>query len=223
MRRKKTQIGVPTIERIVRYCRYLERLYYVEKRDVISSAEIGEALGLKPTQVRKDLSYFGEIGKRGVGYSVEELYFHLMGILPCPKDCRLFKIALFGAGRLGKALLDYEMFSKRGVDIVAVFDRNRQKVGKTINGRYIYHIDEAETVLRAQNVSIAIICVPASEAQSVADRIVNSGVIKGILNFAPVDLTVPKDILVSNMDISAELEKLIYFIREREYGQPLSV
>jgi len=206
------RIAEPTVERLVQYYRLLERLY-LEGQKVVSSQEMGEALALKASQVRKDLSYFGEIGKRGVGYHVEKLFKHIDGILSPP---RKWKLGLIGVGHLGSALLGYGALHNDKTEIIALFDNDKDKVGQVLFGIECYHIDEAPRILCEKGIEVVILTVPSGSAQSCMDSAVKSGCIKGVLNFSPTSVVVPENILVASVDISVELEKLLFFLKEKE-------
>ena len=203
------RIAEPTVERLVLYYRLLTQLHNEERR-VVSSQEIGDMLGLKASQVRKDLSYFGEIGKRGVGYHVERLYQHISEILS-PK--RLWKIALVGVGRLGEALLGHKALRSEKFRIEALFDSDPGKVGSEICGIPCFSSDEMTNVIRDKDIEVVILTVPANAAQASVDKAVAAGPVKGILTFATSAISVPDDILVYRVDISVELEKLLFFLK----------
>ncbi|ADE56725.1 MULTISPECIES: redox-sensing transcriptional repressor Rex [Aminobacterium] len=206
------KIAEPTVERLVQYHRLLEQLYN-EGQKVVSSQEIGEMLAFKASQVRKDLSYFGEIGKRGVGYHVEKLYRHIDGILASP---RKWPIALIGVGRLGEALLGHKAFKSPKFDIKALFDVNPEKVGRKIAGISCYHVDDISDVMRKNGIEVVILTVPSSVAQECVDKIVQAGTVKGILNFSPLSIVAPDSVLIYSVDISVELEKLLFYLKHRE-------
>lgn len=206
------KIAEPTVERLVQYHRLLERLH-VEGQKVVSSQEMGELLAFKASQVRKDLSYFGEIGKRGVGYHVEKLYKHIDEILSPP---RRWKLGLIGVGHLGSALLGYGALRSDKVEISALFDNDQSKVGQILYGVQCYHIDEAAKVICKNSIDVVILAVPSSAAQSCVDSIVSSGCVKGILNFSPISIVTPDEVLVTSVDISVELEKLLFYLKEKE-------
>lgn len=208
------RIAEPTVERLVQYIRYLERCREAGKR-VISSQEIGDGLGIKASQVRKDLSYFGEIGKRGVGYNVEKLYSHLNTIFAPPKT---WKIAMIGIGNLGEALLGYKAFESDKFRIVALFDIDPAKIGRKIHGIPCYDVEDMPQVLNDEGVEVLIITTPSSAAQDVVDKATESVPIKGILNFAPTTLVVAEHIILYNVDIFVELEKLLFYIKLKEMG-----
>jgi len=209
---KDTKIAEPTVERLVQYHRLLEQLA-AEGQKVVSSREMGEMLSFKASQVRKDLSYFGEIGKRGVGYHVDRLFKHIGGILASPRP---WSIGLAGVGKLGEALLGYQAFRNEKFQIKALFDVDPSKIGTHIQGTPCYSIEDAPRVLREEGIDVVIITVPTGAAQSVADRVVSAGTVKGILNFSPVTLSVPDSVLLYSVDISIELEKLLFYLKHRE-------
>ncbi|WP_286845891.1 MULTISPECIES: redox-sensing transcriptional repressor Rex [Aminobacterium] len=206
------KIAEPTVERLVQYHRLLEQLYN-EGQKVVSSQEIGEMLAFKASQVRKDLSYFGEIGKRGVGYHVEKLYRHVDQILSSPHR---WPIALVGVGRLGEALLGHKAFKSSKFDIKVLFDVDPDKVGTPIAGIPCYHMDDIDQVMRENGIEVVILTVPSLVAQECVDRIVAVGTVKGILNFSPLAIVAPDDVLVYSVDISVELEKLLFYLKHRE-------
>ena len=206
------RIAEPTVERLVQYHRLLEQLSS-EGRKVVSSQEIGQMLSLKASQVRKDLSYFGEIGKRGVGYHVDRLFAHVSEILASPKK---WPIALVGVGRLGEALLGHRAFRSEKFDIQALFDIAPEKIGTKIMGIPCYHMDSAADVIRKMGIQVIILTVPSSVAQSCVDNLTSVGGVRGILNFSPVSIVTPPDVLVYSVDISVELEKLLFYLKDCE-------
>lgn len=206
------RIAEPTVERLVQYGRLLESLAGKGKK-VVSSKEIGDMLSFKASQVRKDLSYFGEIGKRGVGYPVEQLGKHIGRILASPRQ---WSIGIIGVGKLGEALLGYLSFQNEKFRIEALFDADCGKTGKEIQGVPCFHSDEMTVKIREKAIDVVILTVPAHAAQTVADSVLKAGTVKGILNFAPFSLTVPEDVFLISMDISVELEKLLFFLKYKE-------
>ncbi|NLK18291.1 MAG: redox-sensing transcriptional repressor Rex [Synergistaceae bacterium] len=206
------RIAEPTVERLVQYHRLLEQLRK-DGRKVVSSQEMGEILSFKASQVRKDLSYFGEIGKRGVGYSVDSLHRHIDRILATPEK---WSIGLVGVGKLGEALLGYQAFRKEKFHFSALFDNDKKKIGTKIQGIECYSSDDIEKVLREKNISVLMVSVPASGAPLVVAEALKAGTLKGILNFAPVSLTVPEGVLLIPVDISIELEKLFFYIKHKD-------
>ena len=204
---KEPKIPEATVSRLSVYSRYLTE---VEKQNIvsISSGEIAEGMGGTPAQVRKDLAYFGEFGTRGVGYNVKQLNQEIKNILGLSKK---WNMILIGAGNLGSALSQYQGFRDRGFEIVGVFDNDLNKVGLKLNGLPIYPISEMDKFIDENGISIAIIAVPSEYAQDVADILMDTTV-KGILNFAPVVLTVSEGLEVRNVDLSVNLEVLSYNI-----------
>ena len=204
MSNKKVPEG--TISRLFIYLREISEL---TKMDIhtISSAELGERINLSDAQVRKDLGYFGTFGVSGSGYNIPELKAALEKILG--KD-KIWNVAVVGVGHLGYALLTYARFRKQGLDLVAAFDTDPQKIGNKVNGVTIQSIDDLPKVVRGKKVSIGIIAVPPKNAQEVADKFVEAGV-ECILNFSPTTLIMPEDVKVKNVDLSRELETLSYF------------
>ena len=208
---KRKNIPSVTINRLSIYHRCLEKLIEnVDKRKpkYISSSEIAEITGINPAQVRKDLAYFGEFGKRGIGYPLIDLVRELKKILGLDKK---WSVIVAGAGNLGKALVKYKGFHKKGFVIKGIFDNNLSKIGKKLGHIFIYDIKEMEKFIQAENVNIGILVVPADSAQEVADKMVVSG-IKAILNFAPIHIVLPPEIKIHNVDLSIEFEGLTYYL-----------
>ena len=199
------------IRRLPLYLRVLEEVK--GKESSISSHELGEEAGVRPALVRKDLAWFGEFGKQGVGYDVEFLQDALRKILHLEEPIHM---ALVGVGSLGHALARYNrrrfledpVFT---IEPVALFDVNPKLVGGTLDGIPIYSLEEIKRVVPEEAIQLAIITVPADAAQKVCDALVEAGV-KAILNFAPVQLEAPKDVHVANTDLSLELQRLAYYI-----------
>ena len=208
---KELKIPEATVSRLSVYSRYLTGVE--EQGNInISSGEIAEGVGGTPAQVRKDLAYFGEFGTRGVGYNVKQLNHEIMGILGLKKG---WNMILIGAGNLGSALSQYRGFQARGFNIVAVFDNDMNKVGLKLNGLPIYAVNQMAEFVDKNDISIGIITVPSEYAQDIADILVETKSIKGILNFAPVVLTIPEEIEVRNVDLSVNLEVLSYNIEKK--------
>ena len=161
--------------------------------------------------MRKDLSFFGSFGKRGLGYAVPELAVRLREILGLE---RRYRVAVIGAGKIGSALVQYRGFGQRGFDIVAIFDADPAKIGRQWNGLAVQDIANLETELARQPVDMAVLVTPAEAAQPVADRLVRLGV-RAILNFAPLQLTVPADVVVKTVNLALELETLSYALTNR--------
>ncbi|MEO5511578.1 MAG: redox-sensing transcriptional repressor Rex [Longimicrobiales bacterium] len=186
---------------------YLRLLREQSERGVItlSSEELAERAGTTAAQVRKDLSFFGTFGKRGLGYAVPELVQSLRTILGLERSWR---VALVGAGKIGTALLGYQDLRKQGFVIEAVFDSDPAKVGRRWNNLVIRADNELESVLEG-GIDIVIVAVPAEAAQSIVDRVTRAGV-RAVLNFAPTRLTVPEDVTLKTVNMAAELEGLSY-------------
>lgn len=208
------KVAEPTVERLIQYYRLLQQMKE-EGRKVVSSQQIGEMLGTKASQVRKDLSYFGEIGKRGVGYHVNRLYTHVENILASP---RVWRVALAGVGNLGTALMGHAAFKSYKFSVEALFDVDPEKVGKEIMGVKCWHTDEMTKVMSEKKIEILMLAVPAAAAQSCVDRAVAAPSMRGILAFTPATVVVPDKILFYRVDIFVELEKLMFFLKEQEKG-----
>src|SRR5688572_17370745 len=207
------RISETTVRRLSLYLRILEE---VERggTDTISSEELAERAGTTAAQVRKDLSLFGSFGKRGLGYAVPQLAAELREILGLD---RAWRVALVGAGRIGSALFEYPGFRRRGFEIVAVLDADPGKQGTRWGGVPVQDIAELETVLRDERVDIVILAVPAEAVPEVSARVVATGV-KGILNFAPMQLRVPPDVAVKDVNMVMELEALSFALSQTGRG-----
>lgn len=200
-----------TAKRLPIYYRYLNILLDADKTRV-SSTELSEAVKVDSATIRRDFSYFGALGKRGYGYDVENLIKFFKKIL---NQDRLTNVALIGVGNLGHALLNFNFHQDGNVRISAAFDVNADIANTIQSGVPIYPMTELRTQLRTQleeqQIQVAILTVPSDVAQSVTDDAVAGGV-KGILNFTPLRVTVPKDVRVQNVDLTNELQTLIYFL-----------
>lgn len=204
------KIAESTVRRLSLYLRFLED-FEEQGMETVSSEELASRGGTTSAQVRKDLSFFGSFGKRGLGYSVAELVRRLREILGLGKT---YRVAMIGAGKIGSALVQYRGFKQRGFEIVAIFDADTGKVGRHWNGLAVKDVKELEPELRKQAVDIAVIVTPADAAQAVADKVVSLGV-KAILNFAPIQLIVPDDVVVKTVNLALELETLSYALTNR--------
>jgi redox-sensing transcriptional repressor len=208
---KKKCFSPEVIKRLSLYLRDLRRMQN-EGVDIISSDEITKILDVSSAQFRKDLSYFGEFGKRGVGYKVNTLVKELEQILGID---RWWPIALAGVGRLGSALLGFSGFGRFKLKIAAAFDNDKRKIGKVISGVKITPIENMEESIKEHNIEIGMICVPPQFAQQIANRMISAG-IKAILNFAPASIKLDRnDVYISNVDMACELETLVYFLSSR--------
>ena len=191
---------------------YLRSLYELgDGAGTISSERLAEMAGVNAAKVRKDLSYLGSYGTRGVGYEVEYLLYQISRELGLTQD---WPVAIIGLGNLGHALANYRGFMARGFRIVALLDADPGKVGERVGDLVVRHIDDLADVAAAEEVAIGVIATPAGAAQDVADRLVSVGV-GSILNFAPVVLTVPPHVSLRKVDLSIELQILSFYQQRR--------
>ncbi|BDS06390.1 redox-sensing transcriptional repressor Rex [Oceaniferula spumae] len=206
---EKLEIPQKSIYRISLYNRCLERLHE-NGHEMVSSTALAAAAGVKPSQLRRDLAYFGTFGTRGRGYPVQALRLAIHEGLGRAK---LQPVIMVGAGNLGRALLRYEGFKKEGYDILAAFDA----AAATLSGKSIpvplHSSDKIPEFVKEHKVQMAILCVPAEHAQEAVNVLVDAG-IQGVLNFSPAVLQVPADVTVNNVDLALELENLSYFVRK---------
>ena len=205
---EKIDIPKKAIYRLSIYHRCLQRLHD-NGQETVSSTALAKAAGVKPAQLRKDLAYFGQFGTRGLGYPVETLASMIRDLLGRE---RLQPVVLVGAGNLGSALLRYQGFQKEGFEVVCAFDADPDGARKRGVAIPVKSDQEIESFVQAEGVKLAILCVPAGFAQAVANRLVAAG-IQGILNFSPVVLEVPQEVVVNNVDLALELEHLSFFVR----------
>lgn len=205
----RPEIPRKTIYRLSIYLRCLHRLKSNGIRTVSSDA-LAKAAGVKPTQLRKDLTYFGQFGTRGLGYDVEQLAAMISDLLGTKS---LQPVILIGVGNLGLALLTYRGFEQEGFEIVAAFDVNVDRRRTKNVKQPIYPMDRLEEIVKERGARMAVLTVPATSAQEVTNRLVECG-IAGILNFAPLVLQVPEDVTVNNVNLAIELENLSYFIQD---------
>ncbi len=205
----RPEIPRKTVYRLSTYLRCLARLRE-KKIETVSSEALAKVAGVKPTQLRKDLAYFGTFGTRGLGYDVAELSRSIADELG---TSRLQPVILVGVGNLGQALLQYRGFEKEGFEILAAFDaepNRRRDKGIT---QPVYGMDKLPSFVAEHAVKMVILAVPAEAAQEVANHLVECGIV-GILNFSPLVLHVPEEVMVNNVNLAIELENLSYFIRE---------
>ncbi|HHH41908.1 MAG TPA: redox-sensing transcriptional repressor Rex [Chloroflexi bacterium] len=195
------------VGRLPIYLRALS-LMAAEGREITSSQELGERLGISSAQIRKDLSHFGEFGKQGTGYNVAYLREQLRRILKVDRE---WEVALIGAGALGHALAHYGGFRNRGFHISLIFDSDPAKVGRVLGGIEVLDAAKMEEVIRRRRVRIAMIAVPAEAAQEVADRCVKAGV-QAILNYAPINIAVPEGVRVEYIDPVIHLQHMTYYL-----------
>lgn len=191
---------------------YLRALSFLlaEGRQITSSQELGDRLGISSAQIRKDLSHFGEFGKQGTGYDISFLYDQLRQIL---KVDRMWEVALVGAGNLGEAVADYGGFAGKGFVITAIFDTDPDKIGTAmgIDNLVVQDVSELAETLRKRDIKVGIIATPAEDAQAVARTMSDAGV-KAILNYAPITITVPASVRVQYIDPVVGLQRMTYYM-----------
>lgn len=200
-----------TAKRLPVYYRYLNVLLNANKHRV-SSTELSEAVQVDSATIRRDFSYFGELGKRGYGYDVEKLLNFFKGIL---RQDKLTSVALVGVGSLGSALMNYNFHQSTNLRISAAFDPKESLANTVKSGIPVYPVEDMKKQIKEQQIDAVILTVPGSVSQAVTDQLVEAGV-HGILNFTPVRLSVPKDVQVQNIDLTNELQTLIYFIESNK-------
>ena len=204
------KIADPTVRRLSLYLRFLEE-FAAQGMTTVSSTTLASRGGTTSAQVRKDLSFFGSFGRRGLGYPVPELVHRLREILGLG---RTYRVVLIGAGKMGSALAQYRGFRQRGFEVVAIFDTDPAKIGKQWNGVMVRDMTSLESELPKAKVDIAVLVTPVDVAQDVADRLVKLGV-RAILNFVPVQLSLPDHVLVRSVNLALELEALSYGLSNR--------
>ena len=205
------RIADSTVRRLSAYLRFLEE---TGQRGIttISSDELARRGGTTSAQVRKDLSFFGSFGKRGLGYSVPELTASLRDILGLQRE---WNVIIIGAGKIGTALAQYHGFAQRGFRVTAVYDTDARKIGSKWDNLVVRDFDHVERDIAREHPEIAVLAVPGEEAQDAAERLVRAG-IKAILNFAPINLQVPNDVSVRHVNMALELEGLSFELTNRE-------
>jgi redox-sensing transcriptional repressor len=214
-RHSPDQVSELTTNRLSVYLRCLNALD-LSGVQTISSQTLAEQFHLNAAQIRKDLAYFGEFGVRGVGYYVKDLRRHLRQILGLDRQLR---VAIMGAGNLGMALADYPGFRQEGFEIAALFDTADEKIGHESRGGVpIFDIKSLKRIARRDRLDIAVIAVPAEDAQYVVDQVVLAD-IKAVLNFSPGTLTVPDDVKLKNVDLTVSLESLSFYLAQSEDGR----
>ena len=204
-------ISMAVIRRLAKFYRYLGDLL---DNDVqrISSKELSEIIGFTASQIRQDLNNFGGFGQQGYGYNIEALHTEIGKILGLDRP---YNAILIGAGNLGQAIANYSGFRKAGFEIKGLFDANPKIIGLKIREFEILDSDKIEDFVKENKIDIGILCVPKNGAQELADRLVACG-IKGLWNFAPMDLNVPEDIIVENVNLTESLFTLSYLMKEDE-------
>ncbi|MYE26097.1 MAG: redox-sensing transcriptional repressor Rex [Chloroflexi bacterium] len=205
----KSQSEIPdiVIGRLPLYLRALRRLQQEEK-SVTSSHELGRRLDISSAQIRKDLSHFGGFGKQGTGYQVEYLIDQLQEVLQVNQE---WMVAVVGAGNLGIAISHYRGFQDRGFRIAHVFDISPQKIGRQVGEFVVQPVSALREIIRSEGIKIAMLAVPAEEAQSVADLLVKAGV-QAILNYAPINIIVPADVQIQYIDPVTHLQHMTFYL-----------
>ena len=205
------RIADSTVRRLSLYLRFLEES--AQRGFVtISSDELARRGGTTSAQVRKDLSFFGSFGKRGLGYSVPELTESLREILGLRRD---WQVIIVGAGKIGTALAQYKGFRQRGFRVAAVYDRDPKKIGTTWDSLTVRDMSSIERDVSKEKPDIAVLTTPAEEAQNVVDMLVRAG-IRAVLNFAPIQLHVPPEVTLKNVNMAMELEGLSFALTNRD-------
>jgi len=197
------------IDRLPVYARMLSILES-QGRQVVSSQEMGEQLGVTPAQIRKDLSYFGRFGKQGRGYNIQRLGEELRNILGLDRE---WAMTLIGVGDLGRAILCYRGFPQGGFRIISAFDSDPVVVGEKVGGVIVHDVSQMRSVLRRHPADIGIVAVPAAAAQEVIDRLAGCGV-KAILNYAPISPRVPPDVIVRHIEPVLTLQSMTHYLKE---------
>ncbi len=195
------------IGRLPLYLRSLQRMQQ-ENRIITSSQELGERLGISAAQIRKDLSLFGEFGKQGTGYNIPYLIEKIQQILHVD---RVWDVVVVGAGDIGSGLARYQGFSNRGFRVAMIFDRDPLKIGAKIGNFIIQDSHNLSETIRKAGIKIAMIAVPSSEAQTVANQLIKGGV-RAILNYAPISISVPPHIQIQYIDPSIHLQRMTYYL-----------
>ncbi|CAB4791019.1 MAG: redox-sensing transcriptional repressor Rex [Actinobacteria bacterium] len=214
--RPRRRIPEATVERLPEYLRILSELD--DDLDHISSEQLADLAGVNAAKVRKDLSYLGSYGTRGVGYEVAYLVFQVRRELGLTHD---WPVIIVGAGNLGQALANYAGFVDRGFPVAGIVDVDPAKIGSVIGGVRVRHVDELATLVRSRKVSIGVVATPPGAAQDAADLLVGAG-ITSILNFAPTVLSVPRDVSVRKVDLAVELQ-ILGFHEQRRSISSLSI
>lgn len=204
---KDQVIPKATARRLPLYYRYLRMLHDTGKNKV-SSTELSEAVQVDSATIRRDFSYFGELGKRGYGYDVENLMNFFAKTL---NEDELTNVALIGVGNLGSALLKYKFHQSNSIRVSCAFDVNEDIVGRIVDGIPVYPMEDMMVQIRVQQIEVAILTIPARKAQEVVNKLAEAGV-KGILNFTAARLVAPPEVLIQNVDLTNELQTLIYFL-----------
>jgi redox-sensing transcriptional repressor len=214
--RARRRIPEATVTRLPVYLRILYELAADHVANV-SSERLAELAGVNAAKVRKDLSYLGSYGTRGVGYDVEYLLYQMSRELGLTRD---WPVVIVGAGNLGQALANYGGFGERGFPVAALVDVDPAKIGTTVSGTLVRHLDDLPDIVPAKGGTIGVIATPAAAAQQAADRLVRAGV-TSILNFAPIVLTVPRGVSLRKVDLAVEMQ-ILSFYQQRRVGPPVA-
>jgi len=209
MHRFSKKVSMTVVKRLPKYYQYLTDLLLndIEK---ISSRELASLMGLTASQIRQDLNSFGGYGQQGYGYNVLELREAIKEILGLDSD---YTCIIIGSGNMGHAIANYERFKREGVMLIGAFDVDPLRVGTVVGNVVVKHMDELENFVKNNEIDICILCVPRGVGQQVATTITDLG-IKGILNFSPLDLDLPDDVVVENVNITDSLFTLTYLLKE---------
>ena len=210
----KMKVSNAIIRRLPRYRRYLG---YLQTKGIkkISSNELSELIGYTASQIRQDLNTFGEFGQQGYGSEVDRLYKEINKILGLDRE---YKTVVVGVGNLGQAITNYTYYYKIGFNIIGLFDANPRIVGNVINDVEVMDVADLEEYCKREKIDIGIICVNRENAQKVADSLVSGGV-KGIWNFAPIDLVIPEGIALESVHLSDSLHALSFMIKSKNEGR----
>ncbi len=204
---QRNRVSLAVVKRLPKYYRYLGMI--ADKGIIrVSSQELSNITGLTASQIRQDLNHFGGFGQQGYGYNVEELKNEIEKIIGIDKS---YKAIIVGVGNIGRAILNYKGFQNSGFNIVGLFDHAEDLIGKTINGLKVMDISGLDSFMKDKKADIAVIAIPASEAQKVCEVLVDGG-IKGIWNFAPLDLKLPKKVVLENVHLDESLYTLTYYM-----------
>lgn len=206
-----SNISMAVVRRLPKYHRYLGDLLLNDIRRV-SSQELSRITGFTASQIRQDLNCFGGFGQQGYGYNVDELYKEIGKILGLD---RIYRTIIIGAGNLGRAIANYTFFEESGFKLYAMFDNNPKKIGDTVKEHEVRSIEEVESFIKENEIEIAILCTPKEGTQQIAETLVNCD-IKGIWNFAPVDLKLDSNVIIENVHLSESLFTISYLLKEQE-------
>ena len=204
---QRNRVSLAVVKRLPKYYRYLGMI--AEKGIIrVSSQELSNITGLTASQIRQDLNHFGGFGQQGYGYNVEELKNEIQKIIGIDKS---YKAIILGVGNIGQAILNYKGFRNSGFNIVGLFDKSEDLVGTDVNGLKVQHIDHLQEFMKKNKPEIALIAIPAEAAQEISDELVEGG-ISAIWNFAPIDLKLPKNVVLENVHLDESLYTLIYYM-----------